>query len=73
MSAPFDFERLRVLITRSRRLKEAASRLRADAEVLDGEIAQALLFIQPGVADARIAELAIEATAVKNFNERRDR
>ena len=64
MPDAFDFEKLRELISRSRRLKKEAARINSDALQLDTKIAEELAGLRSQVTEAQLDQLQAEAAEV---------
>ena len=66
MPDPFDFENLRALISRSRRLKKDAGRMNTEALLLDSKIEEALAALRSDATAAELDQLQAQAEAPKD-------
>ena len=66
MPDPFDFENLRALISRSRRLKKDAGRMNTEALLLDSKIEEALAALRSDATAAQLDQLQAQAEAPKD-------
>jgi len=65
MPDPFDFDNLRALISKSRRLKKDAVRMNTEAILLDSKIEEALTALRSDATSAELDQLQAEAEAVE--------